>query len=210
MVSLSRCRSNESPFFLSHFISFHSSSYPGIREFHMVNVSNNSTIRVDHKIDGAIHVTQCHNVQLHLQSFHQLRIHESSNLQIHIKDGEGCGGSILEDTSNLVFYVNDTTIMKNGEDDNNDKALLDVKDFNWLRNNIPSPNFRVEAASLVSIESTSTSGEGGSEATVDPPAATTNNNNNVEAVNPTTNYDNNMPAVTAALVEDEESDEDEL
>jgi Tubulin binding cofactor C len=119
--------------------------YAGIREFHMVNVSH-STIRMDtDKISGAIHVTQCHNVQLQIHSFHQLRIHESSNLQCHISHGDACGGIILEDSSLLVFAVKankEKTFMENG----NILPLLDVKDFNWLRNNIPSPNFRVEVA----------------------------------------------------------------
>jgi len=73
---------------------------------------------------GAIHVTDCHDTLVMSQS-QQLRLHESIDLRCHCSV---TGGAILEDCSRIVFY----------------RSIMDIKDFNWLKREIPSPNFRVE------------------------------------------------------------------
>jgi len=49
-----------------------------------------------------------------------------------------------------VFYV--AAPVLHNKDDNSigiiSSTILEVKDFNWLRNGIPSPNFRIEAAAV--------------------------------------------------------------
>jgi hypothetical protein len=44
-------------------------------------------------------------------------------------------GAILEDSTRLRFYHNADT-----------DGTLDVRDFNWLRSGVPSPNFSIEKA----------------------------------------------------------------
>ena len=118
-----------------------------VKELHISNVSNSTIIASTDAITGAMHVTSCHDVKLVCQAFHQLRIHESSDLRIHIHNAAASGGAILEDCTDLVFYVtvpsnvNGVGRITAGGDPCN---LLEVKDFNWLRNGIPSPNFIVE------------------------------------------------------------------
>ena len=95
------------------------------QSLHLQGVSN-CTVRLLQAVQGAIHVTDCHDTSLWSQS-HQLRLHESSNLACH---SVVSAGAILEDCTNLVFYTATTT--------------LDVRDFNWLKSGIPSPNFKIE------------------------------------------------------------------
>jgi hypothetical protein len=45
-------------------------------------------------------------------------------------------GAILEDCTRVTFYTNTTTA-----------AALDVRDFNWLRSGVPSPNFSIQQES---------------------------------------------------------------
>ena len=90
------------------------------------------TIQAVNEIDGAIHVTACHHVKLQA-TCHQLRMHESNALELHVQVGSG---PILEDCTDIVFYA------CGGSND----LVYDAKDFNWLRNGVPSPNFRVVQA----------------------------------------------------------------
>jgi len=99
---------------------------------HMVNVQD-SVVRVTpHAIQGAAHVTNCHRSTIVLQS-QQLRLHESTDLTCRVQVS---AGAILEDCSRVVFQCQAQAT---------GAPPLDVKDFDWLRNGIPSPNFRVEA-----------------------------------------------------------------
>jgi hypothetical protein len=132
-------------------------------ELHISNLSH-CKLNVKEPIRGALHVTSCHQVQLHLPSFHQLRLHDSTFLNCHVKDPNSSGGAIMEDCSNVVFDVtvigmlpptcsgnshtaNNTetaaTTNNHRNDDPSSALLMDVKDFNWLRNGVPSPNFRI-------------------------------------------------------------------
>jgi len=78
-----------------------------------------------------VHVTDCHQLTLYLES-QQLRLHESTDLYCHVKIS---AGAILEDSTRLRFYHNADT-----------DGTLDVRDFNWLRSGVPSPNFSIEKA----------------------------------------------------------------
>jgi hypothetical protein len=92
-----------------------------------VSVSG-SIVRVPNKVDGAVHVTACHKTSLWCHS-QQLRLHESTHLQCH---STVSAGAILEDCNRIVFFVG------------GDKSALDVKDFNWLKRGVPSPNYSIE------------------------------------------------------------------
>ena len=71
-------------------------------------------------------MTACHDVELQACS-HQLRIHTSCCLQLTVQVQSG---PILEDCHDVTFY----TTCKND-------VVYDTKDFCWLRNGVPSPNF---------------------------------------------------------------------
>jgi hypothetical protein len=86
-------------------------------------------VRVANAIDGAVHVTACREMELHA-TCHQLRMHESHDLKCHAMVGSG---PILEDCTGIIFYVS-------GQEND---LVYDAKDFNWLRNGVPSPNFRI-------------------------------------------------------------------
>ena len=95
------------------------------QSLHLQKVSN-CTVRLLQVVHGAIHVIDCHNTSLWSTS-HQLRLHDSSNLSCHVTVS---AGAIVEDCTNLVFYAATTS--------------LDVKDFNWLKSGISSPNYKIE------------------------------------------------------------------
>ena len=83
-------------------------------------------------IASSIHITNCHNCQLKaVGSAQQLRIHESTGLRFQVPL---VAGAILEESKDIVFLF----------DGSNTDA--DVKDFNWLRTGVPSPNYRIESA----------------------------------------------------------------
>ena len=89
---------------------------------------NQSTIEVTGNVEGAIHVTACHETVLRSRC-HQLRLHESSKLSLFVSSR---AGPILEDCQEIRFMVDPT-----------DATTRDVKDFSWLRHGVPSPNFTV-------------------------------------------------------------------
>ena len=84
-------------------------------------------------ISSSIHITGCSECEVHCSS-QQLRIHQSCDLVLQV---EMLAGAILEDSSRLLFRGSN----------------LDVKDFNWLRAGVPSPNFRIEASTVQDIHS---------------------------------------------------------
>ena len=73
-------------------------------------------------------MTACRGLELYA-TCHQLRMHESNTLDCYVTVGSG---PILEDCTNIVFRAS-----------RKDDLVYDAKDFNWLRNGIPSPNFCV-------------------------------------------------------------------
>jgi hypothetical protein len=98
-----------------------------VQALHIVE-SSHVTIGVREPIQSAVHITSCQHVQLTAVA-QQLRLHESTNLTCRVQLH---AGAILEDCSRVVFYV------EHKETD------VDVKDFNWLRTGIPSPNFTIQ------------------------------------------------------------------
>jgi hypothetical protein len=94
---------------------------------HLVDTAH-VTIVVSQSIASSIHITNCQQCELTARS-QQLRIHESTELRFHV---QLVAGAILEESKDIVFV--------GGND-------LDVKDFNWLRTGVPSPNFRIEPLS---------------------------------------------------------------
>ena len=98
------------------------------KSLHMTNV-NGSRVQVATAIDGPIHVTHCHTSNFRL-SCQQLRLHESTDLIVRLHVAPA--GIILEDCNSVVFQCN------------SNEMHLDIKDFDWLRSGIPSPNFTVE------------------------------------------------------------------
>ena len=97
------------------------------KALHIQNVTN-CIIHITNTIDGAIHVTACEEMILYA-TCHQLRLHESAHLQCHVKVGSG---PILEECTDIILYAYHESDL-----------VYDAKDFNWLRNGIPSPNFRI-------------------------------------------------------------------
>jgi hypothetical protein len=106
---------------------------------HLFQVSH-STVTVERPV-RSVHVTACHHVQLYLQS-QQLRLHESHDLDCHVKIS---AGAILEDCTRVTFYTNTNT--NTNTTTTTTAAALDVRDFNWLRSGVPSPNYSVQQES---------------------------------------------------------------
>lgn len=97
------------------------------QSIHLMDVCD-SSILITNSIDGAIHVTDCHNLTLR-STCQQLRLHGSTGLECYVLFK---GGAILEDCSRVTFWKR------------RDAPVGDIRDFNWLKNGIPSPNFIVE------------------------------------------------------------------
>jgi hypothetical protein len=96
--------------------------YPAM---HLLNILNSSII-VAVPVTGAVHVTSCHCCRFEWQS-QQLRLHESTDLKCFTT-----AATILEDCRRIVFYY--AAVEK----------APDVKDFSFLKEGVPSPNFTVE------------------------------------------------------------------
>lgn len=92
---------------------------------------HDSSILIPNSIDGAIHVTDCHDLTLR-STCQQLRLHGSIGLDCHVLFK---GGAILEDCSRITFWKR------------RDVPVGDIRDFNWLKSGIVSPNFVVEEES---------------------------------------------------------------
>jgi Tubulin binding cofactor C len=159
-----------------------------------VNVIHTS-LDVYHPVVGAIHVTECQEVTFMdgIQA-QQLRLHHSKD--IHCYNSHIHAGTILEDCQHVTFHVPSTT--------NPAEYRNNIKDFNWLRNGIPSPNFSIQIFDPTSTTTTTTSttmlhGTTGTPAvrndpSIDPPS--------IELPDPSTH--NNI------LEENDDSDDDEI
>jgi hypothetical protein len=97
-----------------------------VQALHIVE-SSHVTICVREPIQSAVHLTSCQHVQLTAVA-QQLRLHLSTDLTCRVQLH---AGAILEDCTRVVFFVEKET-------------GVDVKDFNWLRTGIPSPNFSIQ------------------------------------------------------------------
>jgi Tubulin binding cofactor C len=100
---------------------------------------NQSTIYVYNPIQGAIHITDCHHCTLYiLMTAHQLRVHETFDLKCYIRIGVSAG-IILEECKRVMFY----SIRSKTANPTAQCQPLDVKDFEWLRSGVPSPNYSI-------------------------------------------------------------------
>lgn len=88
-------------------------------------------------VAGPIHVTNCNDTTI-ISVSRQLRVHECKNVTFSINVSSG---PIIEDCKNIVF----TAISYDQSEKNktNKNMYWDVKDFNWLKTSVPSPNFKV-------------------------------------------------------------------
>ena len=116
---------NSLPFLLSFL-----SSDKSVQALHIVE-SSHLTICVREPIQSAVHITSCQHVQLTAVA-QQLRLHESTDLMCRVQLH---ASAILEECTRVVFFVEKETD-------------IDVKDFNWLRTGIPSPNFTIQIQQL--------------------------------------------------------------
>jgi hypothetical protein len=102
---------------------------------HIVD-TRDSIIRLKNPIEGPIHVTNCHKTKIYIPFSRQLRIHDCTDVSffIHVASGpiiEGCKGMQFHEKTCLGKYSKETNLYR------------DVKDFNWLKNLVKSPNFDV-------------------------------------------------------------------
>lgn len=137
------------------------------KSVHLVGISR-STVVVGGAVEGAIHVTSCRHVTLRLlKTCQQLRIHESSDVQVEVAaaaGGGGCcvtAGAILEDCRRILFVVERRS--GSSSDSQEDAAELDVKDFNWLKKGVASPNYAIEWTTGADRDHPRNEGEAGSE-----------------------------------------------
>lgn len=107
--------------------------YPSL---HLVDVKDSHVVVVQ-SISRAIHVTSCSGTSI-TATCQQLRLHESVDLQLHVTVS---AGAIMEESRGIVFFSPDH---------------LDVKDFDWLRANVPSPNFSLQKTSKALASKTTT------------------------------------------------------
>ena len=104
------------------------------KSIYFVNVDYTS-IHLYHPVLGAIHVTDCNSMSF-VEGVHaqQLRLHHSQFIHcdnVHIQ-----AGTILEDCEHVTFRVPPKTDMA--------AFRSSIKDFNWLRNGMVSPNFTIQ------------------------------------------------------------------
>jgi hypothetical protein len=82
-------------------------------------------------VEGAIHITNCQEVEFHRIHAHQLRIHASVDLHFRANSIVH-SGVILEESRRITFYVHP-----------NSKVQWEVKDFGWFQRDRPSPNYTI-------------------------------------------------------------------
>jgi hypothetical protein len=190
-----------------------------LQALHLVGIRQKSSITTTFPISSAIHITDCHDSSIRTVQVQQLRLHESTNLLCHVD--LVTAGAMLEDCKDIVFVVPSA---------DQDKCVVDVRDFNWLREGIPSPNFRIEgevAAQSIEkiketgVEATSSNlpGVGAGKST----RADTPTDNNIttepnDEAGTVTSHSNlrtdpgqmNHRTIPASSEQDEDHDEDEL
>jgi Tubulin binding cofactor C len=99
---------------------------------------SDSNLIVEHPIGAAVHVTDCTRVTVHVASCQQMRLHGSTHVDCRI-GAQVSAGAILEDCRGITFSAAPPAGTAAA-------AAIQVKDFGWLRRNVPSPNFRIVAA----------------------------------------------------------------
>lgn len=87
---------------------------------------------------SSIHMTDCHNVTMHVTQAQQMRLHKSSDVMVW---GRITGGTIIEGCQRIGVTRN----------------CPNVKDFDWLKPGVPSPNLERLTDTYVSEISSSSS-----------------------------------------------------
>ncbi|KAL7579166.1 hypothetical protein ACA910_011339 [Epithemia clementina (nom. ined.)] len=95
----------------------------------------------------ALHVTNCTNCTFENGQTQQMRLHESSSLQI--RNFEITAGAILEGCRHVQFFV-----VHEDDDDDDDDLHRKIRDFDWLKPGMPSPNFTIIATTASSSTAT--------------------------------------------------------
>jgi hypothetical protein len=103
-----------------------------LEALHLVKLYQ-TTVTVSAMVASSIHVTHCEHCHI-TGMCQQLRIHESNHVRFQV---DSVAGAILEDSTEIVFVASNSSV-----------NAVDVKDFNWLRSGVPSPNFRIEEEEL--------------------------------------------------------------
>jgi hypothetical protein len=130
---------------------------------HLVSVRH-STVLLEQSV-RSIHITDCQHLTMRLRiNVQQVRIHESSDVRIILEtECTGCsqdvaptgiqGGVILEGSTKIQFLVPPPTSCRLADgsmpdrnqhsDPRKSMTHLDIRDFDWLRTDVCSPNFTV-------------------------------------------------------------------
>jgi len=155
---------------------------------HIIDTKN-TTLRITTPTNGPVHVTNCHNTQIHIAFARQLRIHNCTNVsfECHV-----ASGPIIEECKKMKFYQQDYLCEEGGNRIDDQNLFWDVKDFQWLKTLVKSPNFDVFSYRMKTNVDTSCSQHG----------------------NRITGPDDRQHPLTAdqgnGMDQDESSDEDEL
>jgi hypothetical protein len=127
---------------------------------HLVSVRH-STVILEQSV-RSIHIRDCQHLTVRLRiNVQQVRIHESSDVRIILENKHtGCsqdvaiqGGVILEGSTKIQFLVPPPTSCRLADVSTQDRnqhsdartsmTHLDIRDFDWLRTDVCSPNFTV-------------------------------------------------------------------
>jgi Tubulin binding cofactor C len=177
-----------------------------------------TTVIVSSSVASAVHITDCHKSVLQMVHVaQQMRIHKSNQLSINLSQPWTQGAIIMEDSKQLEFQVQVSTTDSSdeAEEEEEDKSnnayhhLLDVKDFNWLRTGIPSPNFTVTTVIRGSGKNDDDDNQNQQSATTSPTTLTTIDNfqHGVPPPAPVAVLDD--PTAVPAPADDEENDDDD-
>lgn len=115
-------------------------TFEGTYESMHIIDTKNTTLRIARPIQGPVHVTNCHDTQIQIAFARQLRIHNCTNVsfECHV-----ASGPIIEECTKMKFYQQDYLYEEGSENIDNQNLYWDVKDFQWLKTLVKSPNFEI-------------------------------------------------------------------
>mmetsp|Transcript_48163 Transcript_48163/g.145497 ORF Transcript_48163/g.145497 Transcript_48163/m.145497 type:complete len:458 (-) Transcript_48163:155-1528(-) len=111
---------------------------------HLVDLEA-SEVSVTRPIAGPAHISLCRN-SIFRAACHQFRMHDSTGFTCHIHVG---AGPIIEGCKDIIFFGDYYRLFPENEctSEASENKFREVKDFNWLRTMIKSPNFEVRESS---------------------------------------------------------------
>jgi len=106
---------------------------------HIIDTTN-TTLRITRPIHGPVHLTNCHDTHIQIAFARQLRIHNCTNVsfECHV-----ASGPIIEECTKMKFYQQNYLCEEGSDNIDNQNLYWDVKDFQWLKTLVKSPNFEV-------------------------------------------------------------------